>query len=67
MITGRARELAVYIDRGPWKVLRSEVDGSLMLVDQAENPLALIYAGHDLALYLAELAPATLLDLEAGR
>lgn len=61
----RLRELAQYVPAGPWTVRRSEVDGSLILYCD-DWPLALIYAGHDVALYLAQCAPALLgLDDEA--
>jgi hypothetical protein len=62
--TARLRELAQYVDPGPWRAARSEFDGTLMLYDAAGNPLAAIYAGHDLAVYLAGCSPAAL-DLEA--
>jgi hypothetical protein len=59
----RLRELAQYIPAGPWAVRRSEVDGSLILFCD-DWPLALIYAGHDVALYLEQCAPALLLDAD---
>lgn len=62
MNVGRLRELAQYVNAGPWRAGRSNVDGALMLFDADGEPLATIYAGHDLALYLAECAPATLLE-----
>jgi hypothetical protein len=64
--TDRLRELAGYVEPGPWKAGRSNVDGSLMLFDAHGEPLAAIYAGHDLALYLEACAPATLLGSEVG-
>lgn len=62
----RLRELAGYVAPGPWTFRRSTVDGSLCLYDDAgpdAEPLALIYAGHDLGLYLQQCAPALLLGL----
>jgi hypothetical protein len=61
MNAARLRELAQYVNAGPWRVARSDYDGALMLY-AGDDPLATIYGGHDLALYLAQCAPALLLD-----
>jgi hypothetical protein len=61
MTLGRLQELRGYIDPGPWRLGRSDFDGSLMLFDSEGNPIALIYGGHDLGLYLEACAPDTLL------
>jgi len=55
----RLRDLADYITPGPWEARRSAVSGDLLLWD-GDEPLALIYAGHDFARYLVEVAPAIL-------
>lgn len=69
MNVGRLRELAQYVTPGPWQLRRSSVDGALVLYDVSDDgepyPLALIYAGHDLGLYLEQCAPALLLADEA--
>lgn len=61
MTLGRLQELRAYIDGGPWRLGRSDFDGSLMLFDSKGDPIALIYAGHDLGLYLEACAPDSLL------
>lgn len=58
---GRLVQLRDFVDPGPWKVERSPVDGSVMLWDSKDEPLALVYAGSDVALYIAACAPDTLL------
>ena len=61
---GRLTELRAFVDDGPWKVGRSTADpegSQLLLFDSAGDPIALIYGGHDLALYLEACAPSTLL------
>ena len=62
MNTARLHELAEYVDRGPWRARRSDFDGSLILYGADGSPLALIYAGSDLAHYLELCAPQQLLE-----
>ena len=65
MTLARLRELAQYLDPGPWRARRSDLDGALVLyASEAPDaePLALLYAGADLAHYLEQCAPAVLLE-----
>ena len=66
MNVGRILELQSFVPRGPWRAGRSDFDGALVVYDQDGNPLALIYAGHDFAEYVAACSPAILLADEAA-
>lgn len=57
--TDRLLPLIPDVPAGPWHVRRDTDDGALVLWD-AEEPLAHIYGGIDLAHYLQRCAPATL-------
>jgi hypothetical protein len=59
---GRLIELRAFVNAGPWHVGRSRIDErELLLLDPNDDVLAVIYGGHDLALYLEACAPVTLL------
>jgi hypothetical protein len=62
----RARALGLDVATpGPWRRRRSPFDGALLLEDvRDDEPVALIYAGLPLAVYLEALAPATLFGIE---
>lgn len=58
----RLRDLASQIPGGEWTYRRSRVDDQLILWADDE-PLALIYAGTDLAKYLCEVSPGKIFGL----
>lgn len=61
----RLRELSQYLAPGPWRARRDH--GAIVLYDDDgpdAEPLALIYAGADLAHYLEACSPALLFDDE---
>jgi hypothetical protein len=61
----RAAELAAGIPPGPWHHYRAH-DGALILEDPTGEPLAHVYAGRALALYLEAVAPAVLFYVLEG-
>jgi hypothetical protein len=55
----RLRQLAADVPAGPWRTARS-ADGEALILWDEDEPLALIYAGHDFARYLEACAPTEL-------
>jgi hypothetical protein len=53
-----ARKLAADVPAGPWT--HDRVLGGLVIYDERGEPLALVYGGLPVALYLESVAPAVL-------